>query len=252
MLNVKNLTVKRSGRDVLNDITFKASNGNWLMLAGPNGAGKTTLIGAISQSLPYLGEIEIAGKNAAFVPRKKIAGFIGVLEQTNYVNYPFSVYEIVSLGRYSYQTGFFKVLNAEDMEKIDTALNAVGMYHLKERSILTLSGGELRRAFLAQVIAQDPQIIILDEPANNLDLQYQKQIFELISKWIEDTGRLCITAVHDLNLARAFGTHALLLQGGKLFGYGKAHEILTGNNLADVYSMDVNAWFEFLNDAWRK
>lgn len=250
MLKIEHLSVSRGGHRVLNNISFSLKSKSWLMLAGPNGAGKTTLINAISQNADYSGTVEIDEKNAAALKPDQVAKLVGVLMQSHHVSYSFSVYEIVRLGRYAHSKGFLKTPSAVDEEKIRAALSAVGMLHLKDRSVLTLSGGELRRTFLAQLIAQDPQIIILDEPANDLDLKYQRLIFDLIGTWIEETGRCAITAVHDVSLAKAYGTHALLLNQGDIVGCGEINSVLTGENLNNVYSMDVRAWMDFLYSCW--
>lgn len=251
MLKVENLSVKKGERQILSNISFSLENKAWLMLAGPNGAGKTTLIKAVSQNTGYTGSVMVDNINAASFKPRDLAKYIGVLAQSHYVNYSFTVYEVVKLGRYSYSKGFLKSSSEADDEKIKAALSAVGMLPLKDRSVMTLSGGELRRTFLAQLIAQDPKIIILDEPANDLDLKYQRLIFDLIAAWIEETGRCAITAVHDLSLAKAYGTHALLLSEGKLIGSGDTTSVLSRENLNKVYSMDVYEWMDILRSYWK-
>jgi iron complex transport system ATP-binding protein len=125
-----------------------------------------------------------------------------------------------------------------------------GMEPFRKQSVLTLSGGELQRTFLAQLLTQDPQLLILDEPTNHLDLVYQKQIFELIKSWIKDTGRAVISVVHDLSLAKAYGTHALLLDRGRVVSSGETGEVLTSEHLNSVYSMDVRAWMRQMLSQW--
>jgi iron complex transport system ATP-binding protein len=125
------------------------------------------------------------------------------------------------------------------------------MEPFRTQSVLTLSGGELQRTFLAQLLAQDPELLILDEPTNHLDLVYQKQIFELITGWIETTGRSVLSVVHDINLARAFGTHAVLLDRGRIVDAGESAAVLTAENLSKVYSMDVAAWMRRLLAHWQ-
>ena len=116
--------------------------------------------------------------------------------------------------------------------------------------MLTLSGGELQRTFLAQVFAQNPQVLILDEPANHLDLIYQKHIFSLVKDWLKEPGRAVLSVVHDLSLARRYGTHALLLHGGKCIAQGRMREVLTPENLDKVYGMDVYKWMRELLGQW--
>ena len=125
-----------------------------------------------------------------------------------------------------------------------------GMTALCSASVLTLSGGELQRAFLAQVFAQNPRLLILDEPANHLDLVYQKHIFSLIEQWLREPGRAVLSVVHDLSLALRYGTHAALLDGGRCVAQGKAREALAPEHLAQVYGMDVRGWMRELLGEW--
>ena len=150
------------------------------MLIGPNGAGKSSCIFALAKTSSYDGTIKVNGKNIQDYDNSEYAKTVGFLSQKNLVAFDFSVEEVVSMGRYAHCEGFFKSLNAEDKKKVDEALETTGLQDLRSRSIQELSGGEVQRAFLAQVLAQDPKILILDEPTNNLDLVYQDQIFSLL------------------------------------------------------------------------
>jgi iron complex transport system ATP-binding protein len=114
----------------------------------------------------------------------------------------------------------------------------------------TLSGGELQRAFLAQLFAQNPRLLILDEPTNHLDLVYQKQIFEIVSQWLKTPGRAVMSVVHDLSLARRYGTRAMLLNKGKTVAEGSIAEVFSRENLNSVYSMDVYDWMKTQLSQW--
>ena len=118
--------------------------------------------------------------------------------------------------------------------------------------MLTLSGGELQRTFLAQLFAQNPRVLLLDEPTNHLDLVYQKQVFELIGAWLKTPGRAVASVVHDLSLARAYGSHALLLDAGKTRAYGEIADVFTPTHLDAAYDMDVSAWMHGLLNQWQK
>ena len=125
------------------------------------------------------------------------------------------------------------------------------MLSLMQQSVLTLSGGELQRTFLAQLFAQNPKLLILDEPSNHLDLVYQRQIFELTREWLTHSGRAVISVVHDLSLAKKYGTHALLLHNGRIEAFDTADKVLTRANLNTVYSMDVYAWMQSQLTIWK-
>ena len=138
----------------------------------------------------------------------------------------------------------------DDAGHVEQALTLTGLQDKRRQSVLTLSGGELQRTFLAQVLAQDPKLLLLDEPTNHLDLIYQKQIFALIGQWLQTPGRAVVSVVHDLSLARAFGTDALLMDSGRKIALGRANDVLTPANLDRVYGMDVAAWMRGLYSQW--
>lgn len=252
LLKVENLSVCYGEVTILNNVNFCVDENNWLMVIGPNGAGKTTLINAISKYIDYNGNVFYLDKDIKNYKSKELAQNIGVLSQSYYVNYPFTVKEIVSLGRYAYSSGIFSSKNKDDEEKILSAIRMTGLTDLINRSVLTLSGGELQRTFLAQVFAQDPKILMLDEPTNHLDLVYQKEILDLIKKWCFKKGRAVISVVHNLSLAKTYGTHALLLDKGNVISQGKIDNVFISDNLDKAYSMDVYKWMNEMLGKWRE
>jgi iron complex transport system ATP-binding protein len=252
MLNINNITVRYGSLTLLEDVSFTLGEGEWLMICGPNGAGKSTLVGAITQGVPHTGETLYLGTPLTRFKPAEMAKLIGVLQQSNAVGYAFSVEEIIRLGRYAHSKGFFAERNTEDDETlISAAIAKVGLEPFLKQSVTTLSGGELQRTFLAQVFTQNPQILILDEPTNHLDLVYQQRTFELIREWLRDApGRAVISVVHDLNLAKAYGTSALLLNRGKTAAFGKPSDALSAENLKAVYEMDVYKWMNSMLSQW--
>lgn len=252
MLDVKNLTVKIHGRKIVDSASFRVKERQWLMIVGPNGAGKSTVVNAISQGIPYTGSISFDGEDISRCKPVERAKKLGVLMQYHFVGYSFTVEEVVKLGRYAYSPGIFSTVDDESNEKIREAMKQTGILSIKDQSVLTLSGGELQRTFLAQLLAQDPQLLILDEPTNHLDLIYQKQIFGMVKEWIDHTGRAVISVVHDLSLAKAYGTDALLMDDGKLLSCGVIEEVLTKANLENAYSMDVHQWMRELLSQWEE
>lgn len=251
MLDVQNLTVEYGTRKVVEDVSFTVSEGQWLMLAGPNGAGKSTIVKAVSKGAAYKGTVLFEEKNLASYRPGALAHCLGVLSQDYHVGYSFTVEEIVRLGRYSYSKGMLAASPEEEDDMVYKALEMTGMLPLAGKSVLKLSGGELQRTFLAQLFAQNPRLLILDEPTNHLDLVYQKQIFELIQAWVKEPGRAVLSVVHDLSLARAFGTHAMLLAEGRKIAGGRTEEVFTRGHLQQVYSMDVYAWMTSMLSLWQ-
>jgi len=251
MLQAENITVQYGEHVIVDHLSFHLQEGQWLMLAGPNGAGKSTLIEAITQGAPYTGTIRLHGRDVRHIKASLLARSIGVLAQKNTVGYAYSVEEVVGLGRYAYASGFLSGRDEEDRACVERALELTGLTELRHASVLTLSGGELQRTFLAQAFAQNPQILILDEPANHLDLVYQKHIFSLIQEWLRQPGRAVISVVHDLSLARKYGTHAVLMNQGQCVAQGRIGDVLTPERLQSVYDMDVYQWMKDLLQQWR-
>ncbi len=252
MLQGDRITVRYGSHTVVDDFSFYLEKGQWLMLAGPNGAGKSTLIEAIAQGVPYTGSIRLEGQELHTFKPAQIAKDIGVLSQKNIVGYAYTVEEVVSLGRYAHQAGLFSGRDEEGKTQIEKALQVTGLTDLRHASMLTLSGGEIQRVFLAQVFAQNPRLLILDEPANHLDLKYQQHLFTLIREWLNQPGRAVLSVVHDLNLARRYGTHAILMDRGKSVSQGKIHDVMTPDHLQQVYGMDVYAWMNEMLSQWQR
>jgi iron complex transport system ATP-binding protein len=246
ILEVRNLTVKYGELTLIDDLSFSLEEGDRIAIVGPNGAGKSTLVNAISQSIPYTGEVFYNGTPIKKFKPTELAQRLGMLIQSQHVGYSFTVEEVVSLGRYSRTHGLFSAHTDADKTAIEDALRRCGLEEISQQSVLTLSGGELQRTFLAQVFAQDPQLMILDEPTNHLDLVYQKRIFELIDEWLATPERAVLSVIHDLTLARAFSTKVMLLDKGRIVALGTPAEALAPEYLNAVYGMDVEGWMKSL------
>jgi len=252
MLEVKNLSVAYGSKTIVDSISFTVEPGQWLMIVGPNGAGKTTVISAISQAAPYTGEVFFEGRNIRSCKSRDLAKNIGVLTQNHFVGYDFTVEEVIRLGRYAYAPGLWGQKKDDGADKIREAIEKTGMEPYLKQSVLTLSGGELQRTFLAQLFAQDPRLLMLDEPTNHLDLVYQKQVFALVKSWLQETGGAVVSVVHDLSLAKAYGTHALLMEKGHIVSAGAVEDVMTPEHLNKVYSMDVARWMRELYGQWQE
>ena len=250
MLKVEHLSVRYGNKEIVKDVSFSVEKGGWLMIVGPNGAGKTTIISAISKGVPYEGTVTFEGRDISTMKSRALARCIGVLSQKHYVGYGFTTEEVIRLGRYSHRPGFFEGGRDQSEQLVADAIAMTGMEPFLNQSVLTLSGGELQRAFLAQLFAQAPKMLLLDEPTNHLDLIYQKQLFSLVRDWIDRTGGAVVSVVHDLSLARAYGTEALLLRGGEAVRRGSIAEVMTPEALQEVYGMDVYGWMREMYGQW--
>ena len=232
ILRVDGLSVSFGQTNIFQDVSFELNEGDWLMMIGPNGSGKSTLVRAISGAVPYSGSISYLDGDIRRLRPGELARNIGILAQNHYVGYAFTVREVVRLGRYAYRRDRGK--DPEGETRIRQALELTGMDALADKSVLHLSGGDL----------------ILDEPTNHLDLIYQKQVFELVSEWRREPGRAVISVVHDLSLARAFGTQALLLYEKHALAQGSMDHVFDPACLNAAYGMDVAAWMRTMLSQW--
>ena len=250
MLEVRNLSVRIDKKTIVDNVSFRVDENDFFMLIGPNGAGKSTLIKAIMGIHEHTGHVLLNGRDISGIKPRKLAAMVGVLAQEHQPQFPHTVYEVVSMGRYAHMHGILGSLSHEDREKIEEALAVTGIENMANQSVLTLSGGELQRVYLAQLLAQDPGLLILDEPTNHLDINYQITMFDLIKKWSKARGKAVLAVVHDLNAALCYGTRALLMKEGRVFAKGKVDEVLTRENLKAVYSVDVARWMNELIKHW--
>jgi iron complex transport system ATP-binding protein len=238
LLSVNNVSASYENKKALNNISFDVEKGEWLMLLGANGAGKTSLIRALCKELSYTGEIILLGKNIREYKHKEYAKKLGVLSQLHNNFTDLSVKEVVSLGRYSY-TGVFKPLSDEDIYYIDNAINTAGLRGYENRPMHTLSGGEQQRAYLAQVFAQNPQVLLLDEPVNSLDLYYTVCLLDSVKLWLSKGERCVISAVHDVSIAAQYGRKCLLLKDGCIAMHGACKDVLFSSQINEAYNLDV-------------
>ncbi|HHW22732.1 MAG TPA: ABC transporter ATP-binding protein [Clostridiaceae bacterium] len=250
LLEIKGISVRIKDRIIVDDISFEVGEHDVCMVMGPNGAGKTTLFKAIMGVVPHKGKVLLDGVDIGTLKPRDLAKRIGVLSQKHQPQFAHTVYDVVSLGRYAYQSGIFGRLTEKDKEKIEEALVLTGIEDIRDQSVLTLSGGELQRTFLAQLFAQDPQILILDEPASHLDLQYQIAVFDLLAKWVREKRRAVIASVHDLNTVYSYGTKAVLINRGRIHAEGSVEKVLERENLKSVYNVDVAEWMKNLLKHW--
>lgn len=239
MLNIEKLTVRFDKELILKDIDLQVEENDWYMILGPNGVGKTTLSHAVAGQIDYQGSIFFQGQNIEKISPKDKARSIGFLTQHHEATYGYTVQEIVELGRYPYHTGIFYQERAEDRERVNYALEVTGMKDFSRRPVTTLSGGELQRTYLAQLLAQNPKVMILDEPANHLDLSFEAEFYRLIDDWRKEEGRCVVSIMHDLTVAKQYGDQALLLgKEGQVYE-GAIDSVLSRDHLQEIFNVDV-------------
>lgn len=249
MLQAKGIGVSYQGYVALQEIDLCLSSGQWLMVIGPNGAGKSSLLRALAQVQSHQGQVFLNGQAAGRMPAKAFAREVAMLAQNRVLQQAFTVEQLVGLGRYAWQ-GPLGGADPDGQRHIEEAMERCGLIGKRRQNAFSLSGGELQRAFLAQVFAQDPKILLLDEPASHLDLPFQKAIFDLVKDWLKGPGRAVLSVVHDLLLARAYGSHAILLSGGRQVIQAEMETVMQGQILERAYGMDVPSWLGQLYRPW--
>lgn len=224
---------------VIEDVDLTIAAGEMVGLLGPNGCGKTTLLKLASGVLsPAKGEILLGEMSLNKLSRKQVARRVSVVPQYFHIPFAFTAAEVVLLGR----TPFINVLSGETIKDRDvtaTALKLVGIDKLGHRLFNDLSGGEQQKVILAMAFAQEPELLLLDEPTAHLDINHQVEILELGRNLNREQGVTIIAAMHDLNLASLFFNRLILLRDGTIFADGSPQEVLTETNIQAVFSASV-------------
>jgi iron complex transport system ATP-binding protein len=242
VLRADDLTFSYQQRDVLGGVSLRVTRGELLGVLGPNGSGKTTLVRCLMGFLPpKSGRVTLGGRELATWPRRALARQIAVVPQAMPTDFPLRVRELVMLGRVPHLPerglGFE---SARDREATEAALAAASISELADRPLHELSGGELRRAFVARALAQDTPFLLLDEPTSGLDLRHQLGILELLRRRARE-GRAVLAVMHDLNLAAAHCDRVVVMHDGLIAADGPPDAALDPRMLSDVYGVDVRA-----------
>lgn len=225
---------------IIEAVNLTLHQGEWLSLVGANGSGKSTLLRLLSRILsPQVGTVLLNGRAIHTQPPVEVAKQMAILPQQQVVPAGLSVQQLVSLGRTPHQAWWQWDLTSESMEKVAQALAWTQMETYCDRPVTELSGGERQRAFLALALAQDPQVILLDEPTTFLDIHYQLQLLELLKQLNQKKRLSVITVLHDVNLAARYSDRIACLRQGKLWAVGEIRAMLTPKIMQEVF--EVNA-----------
>lgn len=235
MIEVKRISKAYSKRIVLDDVSLQFPVGKITSLVGSNGAGKSTLLSIMSRVLQQdEGAVLLHEKSILEYKNKALAQQLSILKQFNHVGLKLTVRELVSFGRFPYSE---KRLKPEDLEMIDKALRFLDLEDLSESYIDELSGGQKQRAYLAMVVAQDTDYVLLDEPLNNLDMKHSVQIMKILRKLCDELGKTVIIVLHDINFASHYSDHIIALKKGKVVHSGSTEVIICKDTLKDIFDI---------------
>ena len=236
-LDAQGLIFSYGGEDILRSLSFKVAAGEFLTILGPNGSGKSTLLKIISAELcPQGGAVLLEQEDLRLLPRQALARQMAVVPQETGVAFAFTVGEVVMMGRMPHQRRF-QADSPEDMAIVRRGMEQTHTWHLRERLVNQLSGGERQRVIVARALAQEPKILLLDEPTSHLDVQHQLELLALVSRLNREEGLTVIAVLHDLNLAAQFSQKILLLDEGQMVAHGDPAQVLTPELIRQVYQV---------------
>lgn len=224
---------------VLREVSLAVERGEFLGILGPNGSGKTTLLNLIDGILaPREGRVLLEGAEAASLDRDELARRVAVVPQDSPLIFPFTVQEIVLMGRAPH-LGRWRFEGKRDFEIARDAMERTGTLALAGRPLSELSGGERQRVLIARALAQEPRILLLDEPTSNLDIRYQSSFFNLVEELNRTRGLTVLAVSHDINLASLYCRRIVLLKDGSVYGEGRPEETITEESIRDVFEVPV-------------
>jgi len=238
MISVKHVTKKYGTSLIIDNVSFELKKGGLISIIGPNGAGKSTLLSIMARLLqPNSGVIKFDDLDVSKTYGRFLAQKLAILRQENHLTARLSVYDLVAFGRFPYSHGR---LSAQDKSKIDEALAYLDLTKLSARFLDELSGGQRQRAFVAMVLCQDTDYLLLDEPLNNLDMKHARSMMRLLRKSALELGKTILLVLHDINFASVYSDHIIALKNGKLWKIGGVDEIMQSSVLQQIYDMQIN------------
>lgn len=234
-----NLLNKSYGdKKVVNDVTFKLPKGKVISFIGPNGAGKSTVLNIITRLIERdSGDITFDDKDLLSYKSKDLAKRLAILTQTNNITMKLTVEELVSFGRFPYCGS---KLTKEDKDKVNEAIAYMELEEFKDRFIDELSGGQLQRAYIAMVIAQDTEFVFLDEPTNNLDIYHSSNMMKLCRRLCDELNKTVIIVLHEINFASVYSDYIAAFKDGYLYKFDEVNKVMTKEDLKALYNVDFD------------
>lgn len=237
MIDVKNIQKSYNGTVVVDGVTLSLPAGGVISLIGANGAGKSTLLSIVSRLLPMsAGTVEIDGMDVTTTPGDVLARRLSILRQDNHIMSRLTVADLVAFGRYPHSKGR---LTHTDREHIAKALRYLDLEPLAGRFLDELSGGQRQRAFIAMVLCQDTEYILLDEPLNNLDVKHAVAMMKLFRRTADEFGKTVVLVLHDINFASCYSDRIVAMRDGRVVHQGPPEAIITPEVIRDVYGVEA-------------
>ncbi|MDM7935440.1 MAG: ABC transporter ATP-binding protein [Methanothrix sp.] len=235
-ITVKGLTFSYKSNKILEDLNVVVEDSEVLSLVGPNGSGKTTLIKCIDRILKPKGSILLDGREIERMTQQEVARQIGYVPQSSSTPLATTVFDTVLMGRRPHIS--WRVTDA-DLEKVAETLELLSLQDLAMRDFAQLSGGQRQKVLIARALAQEPSVLLLDEPTSNLDMRHQLDVMETIGALVKEKGISAVMAIHDLNLAARFSDTLVMLKDGRVYAAGDPVELLCEGNIRDVYGVEA-------------
>ncbi|WP_336279595.1 iron ABC transporter ATP-binding protein [Bartonella sp. CB175] len=237
MIEINNLSKAYGSRLIIDNLCLHLPKGGIISLIGPNGSGKSTLLMMIRRLLPsHKGTINVDGLDIYKTPHDILAQKLSLLRQDNPLSVRLTVHDLVSFGRYPYSKGRY---NNKDKQFIESALRYLGLEDLKDRFLDELSGGQRQRAFIAMVICQDTDYLLLDEPLNNLDMKHSIAMMKQLRRTADELKKTILIIMHDINFASSYSDMIVALKNGQAAYCGTPKEIMQPRILKDIYDVDI-------------
>ncbi len=250
MLKIENLTAGYDKKDVIFDISLTANKGKVICILGQNASGKTTLFKAIYNLINYQGKVKLNEKDLKSFSSKELAKLIGMVGQNDNMHFDFTVFQTALMGRYSHtKNSLFSSYSKEDENITTKALEKLDILHLKDRYLNTLSQGQRQRVFLARVFSQNPEVLLLDEAINHLDLKYKIETMDFVKQWTQKNEKITICIIHDINLALNYADEIVFLKQGRIIQHTKTKE-LDKELLNKVYDANITNYLKKTSLLW--
>lgn len=229
---------KRYGNSLVVDgVTLEIPRGGFTSIIGPNGAGKSTLLSMISRlTTPSTGRVTVDGLDIFRTAGAELAKRLSILRQHNQSTLRLTVRELVAFGRFPHSKGR---LTAEDQRHIDDAIGYLWLTDYQHRHIDELSGGQRQRAYVAMVMCQDTEYVLLDEPLNNIDMRHAAEMMRLLRRAADEKGKTVVVVLHDINFASCYSDHIIAMRQGRIAYQGSPADLIRPEVLSDLYEMDI-------------